>query len=47
VTARRYLDHPVQAGRVEVVMRYGSPGRPEHRYHLVAAPVAGPSRREA
>ena len=37
VTARRYLDHLVQLGRVEVVMRYGAPGRPEHRYHLLAA----------
>jgi len=45
VTARRYLDHLVQSGRVEVVMRYGSPGRPEHRYHLVAAPVVGPAQR--
>ena len=44
VTARRYVDHLVQLGRVEVVMRYGSPGRPEHLYHLVAArPVAGPA----
>jgi two-component system CitB family response regulator len=32
VTARRYLDHLCQAGRLELVMRYGSPGRPEHRY---------------
>lgn len=40
VTARRYLDHLVQSGRVELVMRYGSPGRPEHRYHLVGATVA-------
>lgn len=39
VTARRYLDHLVQAGRVELVMRYGSPGRPEHRYRLLAAPL--------
>ena len=39
VTARRYLDHLVQAGRVELVMRYGSPGRPEHRYQLLAAAV--------
>jgi two-component system CitB family response regulator len=39
VTARRYVDHLVQLGRVEVVMRYGSPGRPEHLYHLVARPV--------
>ncbi|TMD67395.1 MAG: response regulator [Chloroflexi bacterium] len=37
VTARRYLDHLVQSGRVELVMRYGSPGRPEHHYHLVGA----------
>ncbi len=43
VTARRYLDHLVQLGRVEVVMRYGSPGRPEHQYHLLAAgTLAGP-----
>lgn len=37
VTARRYLDHLVQVGRVTVIMRYGSPGRPEHRYHLVSS----------
>jgi len=44
VTARRYLDHLVQSGRVELVMRYGSPGRPEHRYHLLAASLlAGPA----
>jgi response regulator of citrate/malate metabolism len=47
VTARRYLDHLVQSGRVELVMRYGSPGRPEHRYHLLSAGMlAGPSVRE-
>ncbi len=39
VTARRYVDHLVQLGRAEVVMRYGSPGRPEHLYHLVARPA--------
>lgn len=39
VTARRYLDHLVQAGRVELVLRYGSPGRPEHRYRLLGAPL--------
>jgi two-component system CitB family response regulator len=39
VTARRYVDHLVQLGRVEVVMRYGSPGRPEHLYHQVARPA--------
>ncbi len=35
VTARRYLDHLAQARRVEVLLRYGSPGRPEHRYRLL------------
>lgn len=32
VTARRYLEHLVGEGRVELSMRYGSSGRPEHRY---------------
>ncbi len=32
VTARRYLEHLVQAGAVVVTMRYGFSGRPEHRY---------------
>ena len=36
VTARRYLDHLCQLGRAEVAMRYGAPGRPEHRYQLVS-----------
>lgn len=35
VTARRYLDHLAQGRRVEVLLRYGSPGRPEHRYRLL------------
>jgi response regulator of citrate/malate metabolism len=35
VTARRYLDHLARAGQVEMRLRYGGPGRPEHRYHLV------------
>jgi response regulator of citrate/malate metabolism len=35
VTARRYLDHLCQLGRVELTMRYGGPGRPEHRYRLM------------
>jgi response regulator of citrate/malate metabolism len=47
VTARRYLDHLVQSGRVELVMRYGSPGRPEHRYHLLGASLlTGPPAHE-
>jgi two-component system CitB family response regulator len=36
VTARRYLDHLCQLGRAELTMRYGNPGRPEHRYRLIA-----------
>jgi response regulator of citrate/malate metabolism len=36
VTARRYLDHLCQLGRAQVAMRYGGPGRPEHRYQLVS-----------
>ena len=39
VTARRYLDHLCQLGRVELTMRYGAPGRPEHRYRLVTSSV--------
>lgn len=40
VTARRYLDHMCQLGRAEVTMRYGGPGRPEHRYQLVVPSTA-------
>ena len=36
VTARRYLDHLCQLGKAELTLRYGSPGRPEHRYRLIA-----------
>ncbi|TAN33304.1 response regulator [bacterium] len=36
VTARRYLDHLCQLGKAELTMRYGGPGRPEHRYRLVS-----------
>jgi response regulator of citrate/malate metabolism len=36
VTARRYLDHLCNLGKAELTMRYGSPGRPEHRYRLLA-----------
>jgi len=35
VTARRYLDHLCRLGTAEVTMRYGGPGRPEHRYRLL------------
>jgi len=37
VTARRYLDHLCQLGKAELTLRYGSPGRPEHRYRLVSS----------
>jgi two-component system CitB family response regulator len=36
VTARRYVDHLVRAGSVELTMRYGATGRPEHRYRWLA-----------
>jgi response regulator of citrate/malate metabolism len=32
VTSRRYLDRLARSGVVEVTMRYGRTGRPEHRY---------------
>jgi two-component system CitB family response regulator len=31
-TAQRYLSHLREMGRVEIRLRYGSGGRPEHRY---------------
>jgi two-component system CitB family response regulator len=31
-TAQRYLADLAAAGRAEVTLRYGSAGRPEHRY---------------
>ena len=34
VTARRYLEHLVETGRVDLSLAYGAPGRPEHRYRL-------------
>jgi two-component system CitB family response regulator len=37
VTARRYLDHLCQLGKAEMTMRYGGPGRPEHRYRLMTS----------
>ncbi len=35
VSARRYLDHLSTTGTVELRMRYGSAGRPEHRYRWI------------
>ena len=46
VTARRYLDHLCRIGRAELTLRYGGPGRPEHRYRLVGPQAnLAPSRR--
>jgi response regulator of citrate/malate metabolism len=35
VSARRYLDYLVGAGRAEMRPRYGGTGRPEHRYRWI------------
>ncbi|WP_228184076.1 response regulator [Streptomyces anulatus] len=35
VSARRYLEHFHDAGRVDLCLRYGSPGRPERRYQWI------------
>ncbi|SIO15639.1 response regulator [Agromyces cerinus] len=34
VSARRYLEHLVTSGAAEVSPRYGTAGRPEHRYRV-------------
>jgi response regulator of citrate/malate metabolism len=36
VTSRRYLEHLARSGVVEVTMRYGATGRPEHRYRWLS-----------
>jgi response regulator of citrate/malate metabolism len=36
VSTRRYLEHLVRAGKAQVRPRYGSAGRPEHRYTWVS-----------
>jgi two-component system CitB family response regulator len=33
-TAQRYLADMVRRGTVELVLNYGSTGRPEHRYRI-------------
>ncbi|MGH3516322.1 MAG: response regulator [Haloechinothrix sp.] len=38
VSARRYLEHFVDTGRVEVRLRYGGTGRPERRYRWCRSP---------
>ncbi len=37
VTSRRYLDYLTRRGLVALTMRYGSQGRPEHRYRWAGA----------
>jgi len=37
VTSRRYLDHLARSSVVEIAMRYGKTGRPEHRYRWTRA----------
>ncbi|MEZ0578490.1 response regulator [Nocardioides sp. MH1] len=37
VTARRYLEHFVDAGAAEVRLRYGGTGRPERRYRVASS----------
>ncbi|HEV8229735.1 MAG TPA: response regulator [Candidatus Limnocylindria bacterium] len=40
VTSRRYLEHLSRSGVVSISMRYGSSGRPEHRYRWTFVPEA-------
>ncbi|MFC3995703.1 response regulator [Nocardiopsis sediminis] len=42
VSARRYLEHLVDAGEAEVRSRYGVAGRPERRYRWAGPGSAGP-----
>ena len=38
-TARRYLEFLADSGTLELTLRYGAAGRPEHLYRWVAAKV--------
>jgi len=38
-TARRYLEFLAESGALELSLRYGAAGRPEHLYRWVGAPV--------
>ncbi len=44
VTSRRYLEHLSRAGVVEIALRYGASGRPEHRYRWIVTPERSPAR---
>lgn len=41
-TARRYLDYLATAGTVELTLRYGAAGRPEHLYRWASSQPASP-----
>ena len=41
VTSRRYLDRLARSGLVDVTMRYGKAGRPEHRFRWADGVTAG------
>ena len=43
-TARRYLDYLATLGSVELSLRYGVAGRPEHLYRWVATSTTGDAR---
>jgi two-component system CitB family response regulator len=36
---RRYLEFLAEAGTLELTLRYGSAGRPEHLYRWLGVPV--------
>jgi response regulator of citrate/malate metabolism len=38
-TARRYLEFLADTGTLELTLRYGAAGRPEHLYHWVGSAV--------
>jgi len=40
-TAQRYLNYLLQRGIIRLQLKYGTTGRPEHRYAFVAAPSSG------
>lgn len=46
VTSRRYLDYLASRGLVVIGMRYGSSGRPEHRYRWADEPAGSRSAAE-
>jgi response regulator of citrate/malate metabolism len=39
-TARRYFEYLAGSGLIELMLRYGATGRPEHLYRYVPPPSA-------